>query len=142
LNTSLSSAIDFEIESASFVPISGSSRSFSWPQTQRIRRQAHRRYVLVIVIRFIFAFSSCNYRCQRDTLKQKIDDVYIPAPSRIVIKGIIFDLPPPRIGKPPFSFLKRHRYQSSYIFHLETFSKPTPSSISTSKKHRNREQYF
>ncbi|CAF3051787.1 unnamed protein product [Rotaria sp. Silwood2] len=94
IEESLDSSTEIEILRASFVPVTTSTAK-ALPVERRLRRERQKKYVLVVIIRFIFIFSTCDRRCQQSTLMPIID--HIRPPPKIIIIGIAFILPKPTI---------------------------------------------
>jgi hypothetical protein len=86
MNRSLNASTDSEIVSASIVPQT-TSRSVTWSQIGRIRRQSSTLYRLV-VIKFIFMFSECNYGGPQARLRPIIDEVCLPRPPPVDIISV------------------------------------------------------
>lgn len=79
---------------ASFIP----ANTLSIHSSRRRRRQTQIQHILLVVIRFIIAFSTCDYACQQNTLIPIITNINSP-PHAIIVVDITLNLQKPIISK-------------------------------------------
>lgn len=129
MHASLNSSVDFEVQSASFVPEhSQEVRSLDLSPRAASPKKGYFRYVLTIIIKFIFA-STCDRDCQKEDLGAILIDRRISPPPLLVIGGVKLILPKPLIGE--LSSCLQDRTNIVWIRLSVTLSKP--SSLSTPK---------
>ena len=90
----------FEVESASIeLDDTILLKSKLFKRNVRQRRAQH-RYKLMLIIRFIFVFSECNYACQQNQIKLIINYAVNNAPQiAIHIFNITVNISRPTAGK-------------------------------------------
>lgn len=94
-------------------------------ERRQTRQTPTLQYILVVIIKFQFDSSKCNYSCQESTLIPIINGIRnsVVFPP-ITINGIVFNLPSPTIGKTFVFFKSEINLKISFISVLGTFQKP------------------